>query len=144
MEKEIKNKKMKAITVISIAVISLLIASLGPGLIADSVTDPVVGEDTYSGPVRITLLAEDPGENPSGVKETYYVINPETQDPEEMNWQVYREPIKYEEEGEHVIFYYSVDNAGNEEEIQRKSFIIRLEPQDTTPPVTTCIIEEME
>jgi len=76
----------------------------------------------YVSNVTITLNAND---NASGINKTLYKIN-------DGNWKEYNGAFIISEEGEHVIQYYSIDNAGNEEE--KKSFSIKV---DKSKPVTT-------
>ena len=56
--------------------------------------------------VTIALNASD---NASGINATYYRID-------EGEWQEYKEEIVVTKQGEHIIEFYSIDNAGNEEE----------------------------
>ncbi|RLF50816.1 MAG: hypothetical protein DRN11_03975, partial [Thermoplasmata archaeon] len=58
--------------------------------------------------VIITLNACD---NLSGINVTYYKVD-------EEEWQEYKEEIMLTAEGEHIIEFYSIDNAGNEEEVK--------------------------
>lgn len=64
--------------------------------------------------VTITLNAND---NTSGVKSTKYRIN-------EERWQNYTHPFEITQDGIYNITYYSIDNAGNEEEKTTASFKI--------------------
>ena len=73
----------------------------------------------YVSDVEVTLYATD---DLSGVNTTYYRINNGT-------WEMYTEPFILESDGYYMIEYYSVDNAGNEEEV--KSAEIKM---DQTPP----------
>ena len=61
----------------------------------------------YTSCVTIELMAYD---DISGVDVTYYRIDGGT-------WTEYTDPIEFCENGEHTIEYYSVDNAGNEEDV---------------------------
>jgi hypothetical protein len=144
MKKETKNKKIKAATVICVAIVTLFVVSMGPGLIAD----PVPAENTYTGAVEITLTASDHegvDPNATGVNHTYYVLDPEVVPSHDADiWTEYTAPIDVKEEGKHVIFYYSVDKAGNLEQINKLEFEIEPEQKDTTPPETKCDINEIK
>jgi len=63
----------------------------------------------------------------SGVKNIFYKMD-------DSGWNVYVDAIRVTEEGKHVIWYYAVDKAGNEEIIRQASFQI-----DKTPPVLKII-----
>jgi hypothetical protein len=63
--------------------------------------------DWYVSPGHIILDAED---EMSEVEGTYFKIN-------NGEWETYTGPISYTEEGVTTVRYYSVDTAGNEEEI---------------------------
>jgi len=79
----------------------------------------------YIGNVTITLNAND---NISGVNITKYKID-------DGNWKKYTKPIKVINNGEHTIKYYSVDNAGNEEET--KTFTIKIDKTKSTVSIKT-------
>jgi hypothetical protein len=81
------------------------------------------GENSwYISPLIITLTATD---DLSGVNHTMYKLDTE-------NWNIYTNPLTIYDDNKHIIQYYSVDNAGNIEEIQSRNFDI-----DQTPPRTT-------
>lgn len=69
-------------------------------------------EGWYLGNVSISLLAVD---DSSGVLETKYSFDGQP-------FAVYSESINVSEEGLHTILYYSVDKAGNNEEVKTLSF----------------------
>jgi len=62
----------------------------------------------YTTDVTITLCAMD---NVSGVNATYYKLN-------NGNWQAYVNPIKIVADGKYTLQYYSIDNAGNSENVK--------------------------
>jgi len=64
--------------------------------------------DWYVSDVTVELTATD---DMSGVNVTYYMVDFE-------EWTIYDYPIVIINDGEHVIEYYSVDNAGNEEDVK--------------------------
>ena len=70
--------------------------------------------------VTIVLSAKD---NISGVNKTFYKID-------EGEWKLYNGSFIVSENGEHTIYYYSVDKAGNEEKERSKEFKI-----DTVTPI---------
>jgi len=65
----------------------------------------------------------------SGVNATYYRLDGGL-------WMTYTEPFTVKSDGEHVIQYYSVDNAGNVEDVKSGEFKI-----DQTPPTIEIIWE---
>ncbi len=73
--------------------------------------------DWYIGPVQITLQAND---SLSGIQSTQYRINNGTLDQ-------YTNPFTIEASGEYMVQYYSIDNAGNEEDLQTVTFRINRE-----------------
>ncbi len=73
----------------------------------------------YVHSVTVTLNATD---DDSGINITYYIID-------HGPWQTYIEPFILSEDGVHLIEYFSIDNAGNQEEV--KSAIINI---DKTKP----------
>jgi len=77
----------------------------------------------YISNVTVTLTATD---NHSEINATYYRINEDT-------WFTYTNPFNISQNGEHTVYFYSVDMQGNEEE--EKSFSIKI---DKSPPETTC------
>jgi hypothetical protein len=77
----------------------------------------------YVSDVTITLEATD---DISGVNVTYYKIN-------EEEWEIYVEPFKLEVDGYyHHIEFYSVDNAGNQEEVKS----VKINIDQTKPTIT--------
>ncbi|MEO0294250.1 MAG: CARDB domain-containing protein, partial [candidate division WOR-3 bacterium] len=78
----------------------------------------------------LSITGEDVEKNnvTSGVDSTYYRID-------DNLWNVYAGgEFKVRDEGIHVIEYYSVDRAGNREEVKSTELFV-----DNTPPVTTLI-----
>jgi len=113
--------------IIPILVVGILILSgLGVGAVSDDDTTPPVTTISFDPPkpdgengwyvysVLVTLKAKD---DMSGVNATYYRIN-------EGDWNVYTKWIEVEEEGIYVIEFYSVDNAGNVEDVNSSEFKI--------------------
>ncbi|MCD6247273.1 MAG: fibronectin type III domain-containing protein [Candidatus Diapherotrites archaeon] len=80
-------------------------------------------EGEISDSAKIELICEDRPKriSNSGCSKTMYLLNKDSQ---EGSWQVYSSSIVLSEAGKYTIQYYSVDNAGNTEEIQQKSFEI--------------------
>jgi len=76
----------------------------------------------YISNMTITLTAKD---DISGVDSTYFKID-------KGNWRKYIEPITISEDGEHTIYFYSIDKAGNKEEAKSTTFKI-----DKTKPAIT-------
>jgi len=70
--------------------------------------------DVYVSNVTVVLEADD---DLSGVNKTMYKVD-------DGEWIEYLISFEVTEEGEHTIYYYSVDNAGNVEEEQTTSFEI--------------------
>jgi hypothetical protein len=68
----------------------------------------------YVSPVCIQLNASD---NESGVNGTYYRIN-------NAEWILYTASLLISEDGRYLFEYYSVDNAGNQEPVNQRSFKI--------------------
>jgi hypothetical protein len=84
--------------------------------------------DWYISDVTVTLTAYDPDPDsrwPTGVNHTYYTIDEGT----EME---YETPFAVAEDGEHTVYFYSVDVAGNVEDEQSIEFKI-----DQTAPTIT-------
>jgi triacylglycerol esterase/lipase EstA (alpha/beta hydrolase family) len=77
-----------------------------------------VGSSTYMLSANFNFTAND-GDG-AGVLGTYYQIDAN-------GWQKYSDELKYEIIGKHIIEYYSVDKAGNEEETKIINFNI-IEP----------------
>lgn len=87
------------------------------------------GETWYKTGQTVDLDADD---RDSGVKTTYYCVDQaDSCDPVEEG-QEYTSPFDVDAEGINYVRYQSVDNVGNEEDIQRK--LVRL---DYTKPETT-------
>jgi len=90
--------------------------------------------------VTVTLTAEDNiafvlraamNEETSGVNYTMYKLDDD-------EWAIYEDPFVVTENGEYTLYYYSVDYAGNEEDVNEVDFKIE---HDTVPPVTTHVFE---
>jgi hypothetical protein len=80
-------------------------------------------EDWYVSNVQVTLTATD-GKWPTGVNYTMYKVD-------DGAWETYpNAPIVVETDGEHTVYFYSVDNAGNVENESSVSF-----KMDKTAPV---------
>jgi len=94
---------------------------LTPPVTEIKVEEQPVFDDWYNNDVLVTLSATD---ELSGVKETFYCI-----DRGEMR--EYKNPFIVSSKGENIIRFYSVDNAGNIEEM--KQHIINI---DKTAPKT--------
>jgi hypothetical protein len=78
-------------------------------------------EGRYTSPVSITLDSLD---ETSGVASTFYQIDSENQ-------QTYSGSFSISEEGAHIVYFHSVDNAGNVEGQQHVYVYV-----DTQPPTT--------
>ncbi|KAA0002389.1 MAG: hypothetical protein FE044_03085 [Thermoplasmata archaeon] len=74
--------------------------------------------------VTITLTASDAT---SGINKTYYKLN-------NQSWQEYTQSFKITEDGVYTLYYYSVDNAGNEEDEKTKTIKV-----DKAMPTATII-----
>jgi hypothetical protein len=83
----------------------------------------------YITDVTVTLTATD---DMSSVNYTMYKLDTGT-------WQYYTIPFVVSEDGEHTVYFYSVDFAENIE--PEKSSIFTIQSPDTTPPVTTYILD---
>ncbi|MEF8879014.1 MAG: hypothetical protein V5A64_01315 [Candidatus Thermoplasmatota archaeon] len=137
-EKETK-KKIKTAAVISTVVISLIVISAGQGIIAsDSTVSSVDSVDSipeYYGNVTVTLSASD---DDSGVNVTYYALDPVERPPKEEKMNIYDGPFEVSSDGKHIVYYFSVDNAGNKEQMKNTTFEI---VGDNTAPETRCILD---
>lgn len=71
--------------------------------------------ETYISNVTVTLTATD---DQSGINYTMYKLN-------QNDYQTYTDPFTVTENGEHNLYYYSVDNAGNIEEEQTCTFTVQ-------------------
>ena len=133
---------MRKILVIFIILIFITICSIFPStgkmIFDEDITPPVTThefygtmgyEDWFVSDVTILLTATD---DISGVNVTYYRLN-------NGEWEVYAVPINIWDEGYHVIEYYSVDNAGNEEDV-KGPFDFK---KDATPPTIELTVEEI-
>jgi len=123
-------KKGIVVAVILLFISVSVVPSTGNRVSFDDITPPVTtliltpatpdGDNGwYVSYIEITLEATD---DISGVNATYYRLN-------EGEWETYVEPFILESDGYYVIEYYSVDNAGNVEDVKSAEFKI-----DQTPP----------
>jgi len=102
----------------------------------DDVTPPVTtcalsGDmigDVYISDVSVLLSATD---DFSGVNYTMYKID-------DGEWNTYEEMFSVSGDGDHTVYFYSVDMDRNEETIKSCPFTIEY---DTTPPETTCTLD---
>ena len=81
----------------------------------------IIGKKWSRENITIVFNASD---NISGVNATFYRVN-------DGEWMLYEGNITLAEEGLYVISYYSVDNAGNEENISNFTVGIDLTPPET-------------
>lgn len=81
-------------------------------------------DDVYISNVNITLKAID---YLTGVNRTMYKID-------NNEWQTYLDPVIVAENGDHILYYYSVDNAGNIETAKNTTFTIQ-HPLPPLPPI---------
>ncbi|HWR28167.1 MAG TPA: choice-of-anchor J domain-containing protein, partial [Candidatus Thermoplasmatota archaeon] len=99
----------------------VLVTSGGGG---GDTTPPVTTYNiTGTNPVTITLTATD---DDSGVNHTYYKIDAGT-------YAEYTAPVQVTEAGDHIVYFYSVDKAGNTETEKSKAFTVE------APPITITI-----
>lgn len=90
----------------------------------------IEGSDNwYRSSVQIYLNATD-NDGGSGVNHTVYRING-------SEFSTYTDPIAVTADGDYTVDFYSVDNAGNIENTETKSFHI-----DTTPPLITLSVDK--
>lgn len=75
-----------------------------------SPAEPTGENGWYVTPVTVTLEATD---DASGVSHTLYKID-------NGEWKTYTGPFVIDTDGAHTVYYYSVDNAGNEEHTQTR------------------------
>ena len=64
------------------------------------------------------IISFNATDNLAGINATMYKID-------DGDWQKYEEPINFTADGEHIIYFYSVDNAGNVEE--ERNFTIKID-----------------
>jgi hypothetical protein len=79
----------------------------------------------YTSSVTVTLVA---GDSASGVASIHYQLG-------SGGWQTYGSSFVYSTEGDHLLEYYSTDNAGNDESI--KNTPIRI---DTSNPISNIVV----
>jgi len=82
-------------------------------------------DDVYISDVTITLKAID---YLTGVNRTMYKID-------DNEWQTYLDPVIVAEDGDHILYYYSVDNVGNVETTKNTTFTI----QYPVPPINITV-----
>ncbi|RLF31669.1 MAG: hypothetical protein DRN07_06680, partial [Thermoplasmata archaeon] len=75
-----------------------------------SPAEPTGENGWYVTPVTVSLEATD---DASGVSHTLYKID-------NGNWNTYTGPFVIDSDGAHTVYYYSVDNAGNEEGVKTR------------------------
>jgi hypothetical protein len=85
--------------------------------------------DWYISRVIITLNALD---NQSGVNHTYYKFD------DDFEWIEYTQPFYAKVDGLYVLYYYSVDMLGNEEEVNNATLRI----DKTAPNITLTVMPE--
>lgn len=95
-----------------------------PPITHSTITGEKGKDDWYRSNVQVTLQGED-NEGGVGLQYVLYSFN-------NNDWNEYKEPLIIEEEGEHEIFYKSIDKADNKEELKKINFKI-----DKTPPILT-------
>lgn len=133
MKEKIGKKKIEAAVAIFAVVLALFIVGSVPVMVADPVGGS--GQNIFPGPVRVTLKAVD---NDSGVNFTMYALDPML---EPIVYTLYTGPFEVPDEGHHIVYFYSVDLAGNVEKVRTVEFDIVL--PDTEPPHTTCLLEDV-
>ena len=79
--------------------------------------------NVFTEDVSIKFTAKD---SISGISYTEYRID-------NGNWKKYTGSFIFGEDGEHTIFFYSVDNAGNKEDTKTKTFVI----EKNAPPIAS-------
>ncbi|PNX53024.1 MAG: hypothetical protein BV458_06685, partial [Thermoplasmata archaeon M9B2D] len=97
----------------------LLIGGGGGGDTTPPVTTCTLDGDMeggiYISDVTVTLTATD---DDSGVNYTMYKLD-------DGAWTTYEDPFVVTEDGEHTVYFYSVDNAGNIEDEKSETFTIQ-------------------
>jgi sugar lactone lactonase YvrE len=105
----------------------------------------------YPGPVTVTLTATDPagaaGEPISGVEYTYYSVDGS---PSPATLRTYTGPFSVTGTGDHTVYFYSADNAGNVETVKSATVLINpaaasidlFSPGDTTNPIRAGLAQE--
>lgn len=89
----------------------------------DNIPPVTTCDITGTNPVTVTLTATDSG---SGVNFTKYKLDSGA-------WTTYSSPLSVTEAGNHIIYFYSVDKAGNSETEKNTSFTVE------APPITITI-----
>ncbi len=69
------------------------------------------------------IISFNPSDNLVGINRTMYKID-------DGDWEQYSEPINFSVKGEHTIYFYSIDNAGNVE--KTKNFTIKIDKDAPT------------
>lgn len=82
-------------------------------------------DNNFRSDVIVTLSSSD---DKSGVSNSFIKIN-------ENDWEQYISPITFTDEGEHIVQYYSVDEAENTEDVKTNTFFIdKTAPQVQASP----------
>lgn len=128
------GKVFGVFVVVCLVVVNVMPVAIRGGVL-DDVTAPVTSvvwdpvpnvHGWWNQPVTVSLVAVD---NESGVNVTYFRL-------EGGQWEVYAGSFSVYEEGVTLLEYYSVDNAGNIEEVQQAEVRI-----DQTPPSTVVALD---
>ncbi|MGY5877346.1 MAG: hypothetical protein RTU30_16455 [Candidatus Thorarchaeota archaeon] len=82
--------------------------------------------DWWISEVTVNLTAVD---DESGIGSTFYSLD-------EIDWALYDVPFEVGSEDESVVYYYSVDSAGNQEEVKNITFSV-----DTSLPYSILVID---
>ena len=102
-----------------------------PPVTTATVTGTVGANGWYVSSVTVELTADDEAGG-SGVFKTWYSFNGG------IDWQEYDSAIPLNEDGEHTVWFYSEDNAGNNELVETVTFTIA----STEPAVTSVIVQD--
>ena len=135
-----KYRKELVVAIIVLFIVISVIQSTGRSIFDDDTTPPVTthtlnpqepdGDNGwYVSNVNVTLNATD---DMSGVNAIYYNIN-------SGHWNNYTSPFTVANTRHYKIRYYSVDNAGNVENIKLVEFMI-----DNEPPSVTLFYERLK
>jgi parallel beta-helix repeat protein len=93
--------------------------------------DGIMGNnDWFTSNVIVTLTTIDI--SPSGVNHTYYKLD------DDIEWIEYTQPFSVTEDSAHVLYYYSVDMVGNEEDVNT----VTLKIDKTIPSITLTVTPE--
>ena len=117
------KRKWLTVGIILLFIGTVIVPSISGYLISDDAIPPVTiislngtigNNDWYVSIVTVTLVAVD---NMSGVNITLYMLD-------NSEWEIYNSSFVISSDGVHTIEYYSVDNAGNKEDVKSASFKI--------------------